>query len=102
MSIISIFILIRLNPLNILLKGIIHHQLFRFNNNLIIPSGIDSFIREVVSNQFAVSNEDFNTINYINDRKNRLTSNNLIIGSSFLFQITRKKIYLITSFPNLN
>ena len=53
------------------------------NNNLIIPSGIDSFISEIVSKQFAVTNEDFNTINYLNDRKNRLTSNNLIIGSSF-------------------
>ena len=34
------------------------------NNNLIIPSGIDSFISEIVSKQFAVTNEDFNTINY--------------------------------------
>ncbi|MDB9847430.1 outer membrane protein assembly factor, partial [Flavobacteriaceae bacterium] len=64
------------------------------NNNLIIPSGIDSFIREVVSKQFAVSNQDFNSINYLNDRKNRLTSNNLIIGSSFSFSNkSRKNMY---------
>ena len=64
------------------------------NNNLIIPSGIDSFISEVVSKQFTVSNEDFNSINYLNDRKNRLTSNNLIIGSSFSFSNkSRKNMY---------
>ena len=67
---------------------------FDVNNNLIIPDGINSFIKEVVLNQFLVSNDDLKRVNYINDRKNRLTSNNLIIGSSFSFSNrSRKNIF---------
>ena len=58
---------------------------FDINNNLIIPDGINSFINDVVLEEFSVSKDDFNRVNYTNDRKNRLTSNNLIIGSSFSY-----------------
>jgi outer membrane protein assembly factor BamA len=58
---------------------------FDVNDNLIIPDGINSFINGVVSEQFKLSQDDFNRVNYLNDRKNRLTSNNLIIGSSFSY-----------------
>jgi len=58
---------------------------FDVNDNLIIPDGINSFINEVISEQFKVSQDDFKRVNYLNDRKKRLTSNNLIIGSSFSY-----------------
>ncbi len=64
------------------------------SNNLIIPSGINSFIDDVVNKNFNIQTNDFNTINYINDRRNRLISNNLIIGSSFSFiKNGRENIY---------
>ena len=56
---------------------------FNSLNKLIIPNGINSFINDVISKNLTLDQEDFNTVNYINDRRNRLTSNNLIISSSF-------------------
>jgi len=63
-------------------------------NRLIIPKGINSFINDVISNNISLSQQDYNTVNYINDRRNRLTSNNLIIGSNFsIITNTRKNIF---------
>ena len=56
---------------------------FDSNNELIIPSGIDSYIEDIISNPDLLNENDFNNLNYINDRRNRLTANNLIIGSSY-------------------
>ena len=56
---------------------------FDSNNELIIPSGIDSYIEDVITNPDLLNENDFNDLNYINDRRNRLTANNLIIGSSY-------------------
>ncbi|MBC8305456.1 MAG: BamA/TamA family outer membrane protein, partial [Pelagibacterales bacterium] len=63
-------------------------------NRLIIPEGINSFISDVISNNISLSQQDYNIVNYINDRRNRLTSNNLIIGSNFsIITNTRKNIF---------
>jgi outer membrane protein assembly factor BamA len=56
---------------------------FDSNNELIIPSGIDSYIEDVILNPDLLNENDFNNLNYINDRRNRLTANNLIVGSSY-------------------
>lgn len=56
---------------------------FNSQNKLIIPNGINLFINDVISKNLTLNQKDFNTVNYINDRRNRLTSNNLIISSSF-------------------
>ena len=56
---------------------------FNSLNKLIIPNGINSFINDVFVQNLTLDQKDFNTINYINERRNRLTSNNLIISSSF-------------------
>ena len=46
--------------------------------------GINLFINDALTVfNTALSNNDLNTIDYINNRKKRLTTNNLIIGSSF-------------------
>jgi len=72
----------------------INNSYLNSSNNLIIPDGINSFINDVTSLNLNVNNNDFNTVNYINDRKNRLISNNLIIGSNFsLTKDGRKSIY---------
>ncbi len=67
---------------------------FNSSNELIIPWGIDSFIDAVTSKTISINNEDYNRVSYINDRRNRLISNNLIIGSNFsIINNNRKNIY---------
>tara|TARA_B110000240_G_scaffold196824_1_gene250063 strand:- start:6447 stop:8969 length:2523 start_codon:yes stop_codon:yes gene_type:complete len=56
---------------------------FNSLNKLKIPVGVNSFIEDVISRNISIDEKDYNTVNYINDRKNRLTANNLIIGSNF-------------------
>ena len=63
-------------------------------NKLKIPEGINSFINDVINQSITLELKDFNSVNYINDRKNRLTSNNLIIGSSFsIISDNRKSVF---------
>ena len=83
------------NTINsIAIKNNANNSYFNSSNELIIPSGIDSFINEVTSKSFLINNEDYNNVSYINDRRNRLTSNNLIIGSSLsISNNNRKSIY---------
>lgn len=83
------------NTINsIAIKNNANISYFNSSNKLIIPIGIDSFINEVTSKSFLINNEDFNNVSYINDRRNRLTSNNLIIGSSLsISNNNRKSIY---------
>lgn len=56
-------------------------------NNLIIESGTNAFIDDVLEPDptIIVSEEDYNTVYSINDQKNRLTENNLILSTSFSF-----------------
>ena len=56
---------------------------FNSLNKLIIPDGINSFINDVVSQNLILDQKDFSSVNYINERRKRLTSNNLIISSNF-------------------
>ena len=83
------------NTINsIAIKNNAKNSYFNSANELIIPSGIDSFINEVISKSFLLNNEDYNNVSYINERRNRLTSNNLIIGSSLsITNNNRKSIY---------
>ena len=54
------------------------------NGNLKIPTGINLFIEDALTLfNTTISANDLNKIQYINNRKKRLTTNNLIIGSSF-------------------
>ena len=54
------------------------------NGNLKIPTGINLFIEDALTVfNTTISANDLNKIQYINNRKKRLTTNNLIIGSSF-------------------
>ncbi|MBL6648647.1 MAG: BamA/TamA family outer membrane protein [Flavobacteriaceae bacterium] len=67
---------------------------FNSKNELIIPEGIDNYINDVISNPNLVSESDFKDLNYINDKRKRLTANNLIIGSSYSFlNSSRKNIF---------
>ena len=74
---------------------------FNSLNKLIIPEGINSFIKDVINRNLSLNEDDFNTVNYINDRRNRLTANNLIIGSSFSLISDNRKSFFDQNFSQL-
>ena len=57
------------------------------NGDLSIPTGATTFINRVLSQQTILRPEedDYRAVAVINERKNRLTVNNFILGSSFSF-----------------
>ena len=74
---------------------------FNSLNKLIVPVGINSFIKDVINRNLSLNEDDFNTVNYINDRRNRLTANNLIIGSSFSLISDNRKSFFDQNFSQL-
>lgn len=68
------------------------------NNNLIIPNGINSFIDDVVDQSIAVEPDVLERVRIINERKTRLTQNNLIIGSTFSYVNNNRKDLLDENF----
>lgn len=70
------------------------------NGNLSIPSGTDRFIDHVLNNRTDISSEDarFTNVSNINERKNRLTANNFIVGSSFSFLKNNQESIIDESF----
>lgn len=84
------------NRLNdIALKYTLPSSLLNEEGNLSIENrGTDAFIKQALSNTFAGlnnTNPDYNIIKSINERKNRLTENNLIFSSNFTYSITTKR-----------
>lgn len=51
--------------------------------SLNIPEGANSFVRSILNGEIPVSTEDFEEVNSIEERRRRLTENNLIFASNF-------------------
>lgn len=69
------------------------------NGNLTIPNGANGFINDALNQPIINPSEaDFNSIRSINERRNRLTENNLIIASSYSFSKTTKTSLLDNNF----
>jgi outer membrane protein assembly factor BamA len=58
---------------------------YDFMGNLIIPEGANNFISDVLENKTSIipENNAYQNVNLVKERQNRLTTNNLIFGSSF-------------------
>lgn len=71
--------------------------------NLTIPEGSDLFINKVLSSQTSLSssNEFYKDVNSILERKERLTENNLIIGSSLSINRNTQENFLDEDFSQL-
>ena len=71
--------------------------------NLKIPEGANDFIFEVRNNQTTLKEDDmkYQDVNLIRERQTRLTTNNLIFGSSFLINYKSQKNILDESFFQL-
>lgn len=61
------------------------------NNNLIVPIGVNSFINDVLNQTISVGGDAFERVRIIDERKKRLTQNNLIIGSTFSYTKSDRK-----------
>jgi len=73
---------------------------FDENNNLSIPEGTSNFISSVLNNDTLLSIEDneYKTINTVKERQDRLTANNLILGSSFSINFNSQESIFDESF----
>ena len=70
--------------INEIAKDYTNDSKYFINGNLGIPNGINLFINDALTIlKSSINTDDLNKIGYINNRKRRLTTNNLIIGSSF-------------------
>lgn len=71
------------------------------NGNLTFSGALD-FINEVKTGGIPVANEiDFKTINTIGERRNRLIENNLILSSSFSYNLSTKRSINDVQFYNI-
>ncbi|MGB0375811.1 MAG: BamA/TamA family outer membrane protein [Flavobacteriaceae bacterium] len=75
-------------------------QYFDEDNRLSIPEGASSFISDVLGgiNPIDPDSEDYRDLNNIAERRNRLSANNLILGSNFNFFYSTKQNLLDENF----
>ena len=68
--------------------------------NLALPTGADLFIDHVLNQRTSLTpgNELYSNVSNINERKNRLTANNFIVGSSFSFTKNNQESIVDESF----
>ncbi len=76
---------------------------FDSDNNLLIPSGAQNFINDVLKLNTNINIEDeiYSSVLNINERKNRLTANNFIVGSSFTFLKNNQESIIDENFSQL-
>ena len=61
------------------------------DNQLIIESGTNGFINDVLNNTIPTSNNELKQVRSIEERRKRLTENNLIFATSFSYNVTTQK-----------
>lgn len=73
------------------------------NGQLGIPAQADAFIFNVLNGQtsIAADDEDYTTVSSIQERKNRLTANNFIVGSSFTYLKNNQESLIDEDFSQL-
>ncbi|RXR35552.1 outer membrane protein assembly factor [Flavobacterium piscinae] len=85
---------------NIANNYLIEQEYLNENGNLTIPIGTNWFLDQVLGENQSINPtpSDLDEIRSINERKNRLTENNLIIASSYSFSKTTKTNLLDNNF----
>ena len=81
----------------------VENNLIDSSGDLIIPLGANKFIDNVLNNLTDLSNEndEYKTVNLIKERKERLTTNNFIMGSSFSINYNSQKSIVDENFFQL-
>jgi outer membrane protein assembly factor BamA len=82
----------RLNAIAQEYKNNVNPEYFNDKGNLIIEDGTNGFIKDVKGNAVAgVSSNDKQNVNSIEERRERLTENNLIFASNFTFTTSTRE-----------
>ena len=77
-------------------------QFLGYDGNLTIPEGSNLFIENIQNGNLQLNNQDEQDIvNSISERKERLTTNNLILGSSISFNLNSQKSLIDENFYQL-
>ena len=90
--------------LNTIVKALPNNSTYlNEEGNLGIPSEANTFIQDVINDETSLdpSNENFTRVSNINERKNRLTANNFIVGSSFTFLKNNQESIIDENFSQL-
>ena len=64
-------------------RSILPESYFTDGGQLIIPEGTTAFTDDVLNNDITVTPEELEEVNRVEERRKRLTANNLILGSNF-------------------
>ena len=77
-------------------------QFLGYDGNLTVPEGSNLFIENIENGNLQLNNQDEQDIvNSISERKKRLTTNNLILGSSISFNLNSQKSLIDENFYQL-
>lgn len=71
---------------------------FDDDGDLTIPSGSNSFISDVLTGQTNLNTEDTRNVRSINERRDRLTENNLIVATNVTYTVNNKRGLLDNEF----
>ncbi|WP_224489593.1 translocation and assembly module lipoprotein TamL [Robertkochia flava] len=89
------------NDLNDIARGYrsdLPSSYFNTRGDLIIPEGTAAFTDDVLTNDFTVNENELEEVNRIEERRKRLTANNLILGSSFSWSKNNRQGFQDNSF----
>ncbi|MFP2997356.1 BamA/TamA family outer membrane protein [Spongiivirga sp. MCCC 1A20706] len=78
--------------------GLINTDYLNTEGNLAIPSGTDNFIADILEGRINLSNAEEQEIRNIDERKERLTQNNLIFATSYTFTKNNRQGFLDNNF----
>jgi len=90
--------------LNTIVKALPNNSTYlNEEGNLGIPSEANTFIQDVINDETSLdpTNENYTRVSNINERKNRLTANNFIVGSSFTFLKNNQESIIDENFSQL-
>jgi outer membrane protein assembly factor BamA len=89
--------------LNFIAGKITSNPIYYNNGDLEIPQGINLFIDDVLDGKFNSINEiDFRKVSFIEGRRSRLISNNLILGPSIKLSNKSEKVFQGNNFNRWN
>ena len=89
--------------LNLIANKITSNPIYYNNGDLEIPKGINLFIDDVLEGKFtSITEKDFRKVSFIEGRRSRLISNNLILGPSIKFSNKSENVFQGNNFNRWN
>ncbi|WP_242009243.1 BamA/TamA family outer membrane protein [Robertkochia solimangrovi] len=79
----------------------INPDYFDENGNLIIPEGTSGFTNDALNNTIDLTNDELEEVNRIEERRKRLTANNLIFSASFTWSKNNRRGFQDNNFYSI-